>query len=282
MLTRTHLNLLLLVILAILVSLTLFEPGVEKEPVKTTISQQQKQSVQRIKIQRSNHPTIELAKEGDQWWMTAPKKLMAKSSLVERILALQNDTSHSRYPLSTFDLATIGLDEPRLCLWLDDQKYCFGNREPLHQLRYLQVGDEVHLINDTLSHFLSYRFSDYVSPKLFPNDSFISAINLGHQQLQSVDGIWQLTPDDPDISADERQRLIDAWQQARALTVTPYQDDDLEELITIQLGDQNIKFEILSSEPELVLGRRDLGIQYHFSEGSLAQLTRLENEEQIP
>jgi len=272
---RNLLNLALLLLLAVLVTLALYEPGIEPPPQPSPVSDLTPEQISLITIQRTQQPPITLQKKADGWWLTEPA-LPAREGLVQAILQLAGETSQTHYPLAGLDLAALGLEDPRLCIQLNQQSFCFGSRTPLEQLRYLQHGEQVHLITDTLSHRLTNQPSDYVSLRLLPETSRISAIQLPELFLQQSDQGWQLQPSHEELSGDAPQQLVDAWQQARALTVAPYQPQPAEEQINIVLENgETITFDLLHSEPELVLARPALGIQYHLSEGSLQRLTRL-------
>ena len=271
--SRNKLNLALLLLLALLLTITLWAPEENLEPSVTTINNViDTATISQITIERQGYPSISLYKESEQWWLESPH-LPAKSSLVDQLLKLLESESRTSYPANSLELEKIGLSHPQLCIHYDSQRACFGERTPLDQLRYLQLQAQVYLIYDTLSHQLSGEPQDYVSLRLLPEKRTITAINLPDLHLQKVNGIWQ-RPDD--YSADQIQQLVDYWQTSRALIVAAYQGEEGEDMIEITLdGKENIQFTLISSEPELILARPDLGIQYHLNEGSLAKLTRL-------
>jgi hypothetical protein len=88
---------------------------------------------------------------------------------------------------------------------------------------------------------------------------------------------WQAQPDKPVLSADAIQTLIDAWQNAAALWVKPYAKGTPQGSITVQLTTpaQTLHFDIMARQPELILARPDLGLQYHFSAESAKALLEL-------
>ncbi len=274
---KNRLNISLLAILALLLTIT-FWPGEEPAPAKATTvaGKLDSASINTITVTRRGYPSIVLHKKDQQWWLQQPE-LPAKAPLISELLALLESQSLISYPLNEIEAGPIGLENPFLCIEYNQQHACFGERNPLNQLRYLQFGDRVHMIYDTLSHQLSGKPHDYVSLKLLPTDAQITALALEDDlALNKSDGIWHLTPQPENYSADQIQQLISNWQQTQAVMVAPYQPTDGEATLQVTLEKQGtISFELASSDPELILARPELGIQYHLSEGSLSRLTRL-------
>ncbi|MCF6217480.1 MAG: hypothetical protein L3J62_01045 [Gammaproteobacteria bacterium] len=274
--TKNLLNISLLFTLALLLTITFWPADTPTLGTPTTVAPLlDRESVNTITVTRQGYPSIVLHKKEQQWWLQNPP-LAAKKPLVTELLALLESDSLIQYPLSEINPQQVGLEKPSLCIEYNRQQACFGDRNPLNQLRYLQFGTHVHMIYDTLSHQLSGASHDYVSPRLLPEGAHITALTLDNLTLQHNQGRWQVTPQPEHYSADQVQQLLDHWQHARALLVAPYQTTDSEASMTVAFENQkSIQFELVSSDPELILARPDLGIQYHLNEGSLAQLTRL-------
>ncbi len=273
---RNRLNLGLLGFVVVLLAVVLWPKAPPQPPTPTLIDSS---AIKLISILRQGYEPTLLERDSSGWQL--PQfKLPARQSLIEQILKLPNSESHASYPISEMKLGAIGLENPALCLQLDQHKLCFGNRNPLDQLRYLQIDDQVHMIYDTLSHQLSGEAKDYLSLRLLPEQAKIDQLQLSGLQLQRSENGWQVTPESHHTSADAPQILIDAWKTASALNISHYQSDEPEEWFTLTLQDgETLRFALISSEPELILARPDLGIQYHLSEGSLQQLTRLNESE---
>lgn len=271
--SRNLLNLVLLGILAVLLTVVFWTSEEPPQSSMTTVATAvDLATIKQITIERQGYPPIPLHKKKGQWWLQNPH-LPAKASLVDQILKLLESESRAHYPADSLKPENIGLSPPSLCISFDELRACFGERTPLDQLRYLQLGEQVYLIYDTLSHQLSGEPHDYLSLQLLPEMQAITALSLADLQLQKVNGRWQ-RPDD--YSADQVQQFIEHWQNARALVVAPYQGGQGEDVIKITLdGEAHIEFTQLSSEPELIFARPELGIQYHLNEGSLSRLTRL-------
>lgn len=179
---RILLNLALLLLLVALALVTFYEPGIEPEQAPQKLSAQAPASIAQIRIQHPQAAPIILRREQQQWWLTTPLRMPADESMVNHLLNLVGETSHARYPSAEMNLTAIGLEAPILTIWLDEIEFRFGKRNPLQQHRYVQVGDQVHMITDTLTHRLSSDHLSYLSRRLTPTQE-IHAIQLPEQRI---------------------------------------------------------------------------------------------------
>ncbi len=280
--TRILLNLALLLIIAALVALVMYEPGIETPPAAAKLSALKAEDIAHLKIAIKNESPIILEKAADQWWLQTPVRLRADETTVKSILTLLDETSYADYPAASFDLATVGLSEPQIQLWFNETEIRLGKRNPLQQQRYAQIGDRVHMITDKVSHRLSGDYSRYVSRALLPEGARIQRLELPELRLAQIEGKWEVEPAQPAASADDLQILIDHWRQARAMDVAPYQSAESEGKIRIDLGGETAEFDILETAPEFILGRKDLGVQYYMPDSVMGQLLRLGTREATP
>lgn len=83
---RNLLNLILLGIVAVLVLVVVYEPGVEKktQPPLTSIV---KATINKVTIERTGQPSVTLEKQGDDWVMQTPFQILANKIKVETLLA---------------------------------------------------------------------------------------------------------------------------------------------------------------------------------------------------
>ena len=276
--TRGLLNVLLLAAVLGLVLIALYQPGIKPAlpPVKlTSLSPEQ---VQRIRIERSGKPVIVLTKEQGHWRITAPLTLPADDTRVASLLRLLQDTSQARFPAKPADLAKYKLERPALTVTFGDLPVSFGDTDPINGRRYVRIGDTVHLVTDMYYYQLDADPSAFVSPQLLPDKAQISTLALPDVTLQrDAQGHWSLHPERAHLSADAIQNLLDAWRNTRALWVKPYAQGTPLGSITVHLDAPapDLHFDIMSKQPELVLARPDIGMQYHLSAESGAALLEL-------
>ncbi|QKQ25733.1 hypothetical protein [Candidatus Reidiella endopervernicosa] len=75
------------------------------------------------------------------------------------------------------------------------------------------------------------------------------------------------------MDGDAITALVESWQGAEAIEVTPYRDEPSIATITLTpRGGDTITLKMLATTPELILARAELGIRYHFSAEQAAAL----------
>jgi len=120
---------------------------------------------------------------------------------------------------------------------------------------------------------LSSSPANYVNPAVLGRDPQPRNIVLPDFRVYRDAGNWRLDTDDGKVAAESITRLVDAWRYARATAVRPYQPSlDWNDVIRVELADGDLRFDLARTEYELVLGRPDLGIQYHLTKGTGARL----------
>lgn len=276
---RALVNLALLALVGVLVVLAVYQPGIEpadqKRPAITGLTPAK---VSQIRVERGDKPTMVFARENGAWQMLEPLRVPANSVRLGSLLRLAEAESTASYPAGSLDLAAIGLDKPALGVRLGDQEILFGGTQPLNQQRYVRIGDTVHLIADTLFYELNGPYTDFISLALLPPGADPIEIRLPAFTFSKDQGRWAVVPEQQGISADAVQALVDAWRRAQALSVTLLEDTQTDSEITVRLAGQDtpLRFGVLESDPEFVLARPDLGLQYHLSAASYRELTSLE------
>jgi hypothetical protein len=83
---------------------------------------------------------------------------------------------------------------------------------------------------------------------------------------------WQITPPVEGISQDDLIRWIEHWRHASSVTTQPAPTSSTTDVV-IELRDgRKIEIGIKTRTPDLVLHRRDEGLDYHFNAGMAAML----------
>jgi len=270
-------NLLLLIAIAALGLVVHFEPGIEQAPEATTITALTADDIQRVHLNRPVRGDMVLLKADTKgWFIERNPPLPADSFQVNALLRLVQQEAVRSYPVAGLELAQLQLDPPYATAIMNDVAIEFGNLEPLQGLRYIRVADRVHLIPDLYLHLVEAGYTQFVRRRLFDAGAHISAIKLPGLSIRQPAGNWVVEPEQ-EIPADELQRFIDDWQQATALNVQAADAAASGETVEITFSGSPDKLSlvIVSREPELVLARPDLGIQYHMGStaGRLLTLT---------
>lgn len=268
---RNLLNLGLLLLIGLLVLLVIYEPGIEPPQEKPPLLDIDREAVNTIRIERQGQETVALHRdESGNWNLTAPVAIGASDFRISSLLRITEQKSLSSFPADSERLAQYGLDSPQATLTLNDKvKLAFGHNSPLDQRRYVQINDQVHLINDTLYYHLIGNFTTFVRQELLPPGISLTALSLPGLTVRWQEERWQVEPKPASFSADQVTRLIDAWKLASAVQVKPY-DGKEGETITIEPRGEGgpLTFLLTARSPDLVLARPELGIQYHLAESS--------------
>jgi len=281
--TRNLLNLGLLVLIGVLVALAVYEPGIEAPAEAPTLLQLDKTAIKQISIQRDGQQDVELGRdEKGDWWMEKPVHHRADSFRLDSLLRITTIKSLSSFPAEEGMLGAYQLDKPRVTLTLNGHTtIAFGGSTPLDQRRYVMVNGKVHLITDTLYYHLIGSFPTFLRKQLLDEGSSIEALTLPGLSVSWQDDRWQLEPPPEAYSADQVTRLLDQWRLASALEIKPY-DAKPGAPISIKLRGEAapLQLRLTAQEPDLVLARPELGIQYHLDAGSAARLLQLPGKEE--
>jgi hypothetical protein len=256
--SKLLLNLILLAAVAALAAVAFFEPG--KEEAKTVyLTDIEPDTLSHFEL--SNGEKILFEQKDGHWRLTAPFAAPANDIRIRQLLKLTKTESRARYPLKPEDLTKFGLDKPNAVLNIGQTKLIFGGFEPIDMLRYVQIGDTLHLVADDFSQHLSAKATDYVDKKLLPEDAQLNAISLpGLSAKRGDKGQWLLEPPG-DIAA--MTELANAWQAARAIEVQRHEQPAKGETIRITLGQgQPVEFVLLQREPDVLLVRPDWKLEY--------------------
>ena len=266
MAARLWLNLALLLLVAVLVVLVIYEPGKQPAPTPVSLTPLKAATISHIHIKRVTGKDIELVKQPNgEWWMYNPYHLPANEFRVQALLRLAETESLSRHALNQLQPATYGLDQPRAIVTFDrNTQVSFGDTEPLQQRRYVQIGDQLHTIADTFYYQAAANPTIYLNHALLPPTANIIKLALPDLQLTLQQGQWQRTPLHPEYSADASVELINNWRIAQALELRTTEVKDAKADIEIFLADQPepLRFKLLQTEDETSLIRLGLGLQY--------------------
>lgn len=273
---RLWLNLGLALVLATLAAVAWFKPGKTPPPAPLKLTSLDVQTVKRIDFHPPRGPEFALLREGKDWFIEQPH-LRAQPFRVETILELPAATSAAQLTLTDNADNAFGVDPPQARIRFDGTQIDFGLTNPVGFRRYVRVGDAVHLIDDRYFHHAASTWTDWVDRRLLPEGVTLTALNLPDMTLRRKDATWQVSPEQPQASADALTALVEEWQRAYAMNVetaaavpTDVRPLRLEwhggalDLVLVQDGD------------EWLLYRRDAPLRYRFSANQGKRLLEIE------
>ncbi len=279
---NTLINLALLLVVAALVLVATYEPGIDKPAETPSLLKLDRETVNHIKIQRNGQKTVELKRNAKgKWQLLQPVEIAASDFRIDSLLRITDTKSLGTFAADKEKLTDYQLDRPDVTLTLNDTtQILFGTSTPLDQRRYVLLDNRVHLISDALYYHLIGDWPTFVRKKPLPDGASIESLQTPELILQWQDKRWQLDPKPETYSADQVTRLLDNWKLASAIQVKTY-DGQQGDPVSLQLKgqDQPLTFLVTARKPDLVLARPDLGIEYHFPAESAAQMLTLPPQE---
>ncbi len=264
MTSRWIINLLLLLAIGALSLIAYYEPGIEKEAGPVAITPLGADDITRVHVERQLRASLDLSRQEQGWQVDGQPPLPADDYQVRSLIRLAEQNATRSYAVDDLDLARLQLAPAASSVTLNDTRIEFGTVEPLQGLRYVKVGDRIHLIPDLYQHLLDADYTQFVRRRLFAEGQRIQAIDLPGLSLDKKKGRWTVAGQE-NVAADRLQQFVERWQEAAALTVRKAEHDAQGDKVTIRLTQpqQTAEFIITSRDPELVLARPELGIQYH-------------------
>jgi hypothetical protein len=250
--SRNLLNLSMVIVLAGLLALAIYEPGKKEKPVAKAITELELGAIKQVRIESAGHVAIVLEKQAEQWHMHEPFVMPANEGRIQQLLKVTQAKSLASYPMDRVDSKQLQLESPSLSVTLNDVLLRFGATTALDGSRYVQIENTVHLITDRYSHLARTAASDFVSPVLLADSTEINKIDLISSSVSSQD--------------ERAQALLEEWRHAHAMRVSALDKaaQPSESVVVNVDADKHLRFEVVRAEDEIILQRPDINLQYHF------------------
>ncbi len=234
-----------------------------------------------ISVEYPTQAATTFVKVDGLWRMTAPYKARADQLSVQRILAIIAAKSMEKYSAS--DLTKYGLDNPQLKLKLSkatgDEVFIFGTFNPVSEDQYVAYKDAVYLLPVSYAEAATTQPIELVdkNPLAMNEAKQIAGFNFSRlEQWEAMrmnvdvsDGSWKTNVPKAKITQNELNEWLDfSWKQAQAKQVELYTPNYKTSYpsFEVKLKDgKKVHFDKIQEAPDLLLGRPDEGILYHFS-----------------
>lgn len=260
-----RLNLLLLAVVLALAAVVAYRPSRDAAP--TALSAVKPAAVANVALMRPGRPAVELRQRDGRWWIEAPFKARADEFQVLRLLSVLEAKPLSELPAA--DLQRYELDLPQAVLDIDGVSYAFGAINPVTREQYLRVRERVYAVELRHGAALPQRPHSLIRRVLLDEDERPQAVILPQTAVRKVEGRWQREPAARDPGGDDLQIYVDRWRQASAAGAEPHDGRAAIADIRLELeGGRSVVFGILQRSPQLVLWRRDNGMQYTLLEAA--------------
>ncbi|WP_145930792.1 DUF4340 domain-containing protein [Acidihalobacter prosperus] len=226
--------------------------------------------IRHITLTRGDRPKLEFALEAGVWRIVAPLQARANRMLMQSLLALPETRSQRHYAAKGLDLAQYGLSPPRVTIdYGDTHTLALGTLNALNRLRYVLAGQQLYLIQDALADLPESAARRWISLDLLPPHARIRDLALPGLSIRALSpSSWTVTPHPPKLRSDQVTQLLRNWTLASAyrITATPKAPAGGKpaQPVAITLDNGTLyRFEVISTQPELVLRRDKLGVDYH-------------------
>jgi len=260
--SRLFTNLFLL-LLAVGLGTFLFVDEIDQNGIKK-LSNLSAESIDQITIHHNQREII-LKKPAQQWRMTKPVAIAANQFRIKTLLNLLSTNSHAQYEADTLELDKYGLKQADTYIIFDNTKIDFGIINPLNNLRYVMLNNQLHLTDDHYYPLVSSQIGALIARELLPTDTKINKLALPeHTLTRDENDLWKSTEE---ISSDAITEAIYQWTHKQAFAVHDYMErESLGEIqVYIENSEAPITFNITDVDPWLIIARPEVKLEYHFN-----------------
>ena len=279
---RWILNLVMLAVVAGLVAFLYLRPKVNNDALSQhEVSTLKLADFTAVKAEFSAKVPTSFEKVDGLWRMISPYKTRADQISVERILAIIAAKSTEKFPAT--DLAKFGLDKPQLKLKLTkatgDEVFSFGTFNSVTEEQYVGYKDAVYLLSGSYAEAATAQPIELIEKTPLTKNEAKQIAGFDFSKLEQwqanalnvdvADGKWKTNEPKAKITQNEMNEWLDfSWKQAQAKQVELYTPDHkiTYPSFDVKLKDgKKVHFDKIQEAPDLLLGRPDEGVMYHFS-----------------
>ncbi len=273
---RWLINYFLFILIIIFTWIGINYPVEESRDAIDRLTNLQPTTIDQIKIETAD-VIIQLKKTDGSWRISSPIDWFANNIAAERLATMATLEIQSKLPRSEIDLSTLGLTFPRAIVTLNKQPIIFGDTNRIGNRRYMLVEPDVSLVNDIHFPFISQGLNGLVDNRLLPASLSLQSLKIKDLVISKEQGQW--ISSNPQHKTTDSERLVNEWQTSAASNVKVY-DTNLTPLHKITAAtddDSTYEFFVLSIQPEIIIARPDLKLQYHFPEHQYYELLSLDS-----
>ncbi len=209
------------------------------------------------------------------WHIVKPYKARADQMSVQRILSIVAAVSQEKFPAE--DLERFGLDQPKVKLKMDNEEFIFGTYNPVSGEQYVAYQDAVYLVESAYSESAGVQVTEMIDKSPLKPTEKVAGFNFARlEQWEDIrlnvdleNGKWKASTDKAKPVADEMNEWLETtWIRSAATSVEPYTPNRNATYPSFEVkleGGGKVHFDKLQESPELLLGRPDEGMIYHFA-----------------
>jgi hypothetical protein len=272
---RWLVNLVLLLLVAGIVSFLYLRPAPENKAQKSyELSTLKLSDFSKLSVEFPAKAPVVFEKIDGYWRIVQPYKARADQMSIQRILSIVAATTTEKFPAT--DLVRFGLDHPVLKLKMDNEEFLFGTFNPVSGEQYVAYKDSVYLLATTYSEAASIQVVELIDKNPLKPTEKVAGFDFGHLEqwedirlnVDLVDGKWKVSTANAKPHQNDMNEWLDTtWIHASATSVEPYTPDRKTTYPSFEVKLQDgskVHFDKIQESPELLLGRPDEGMTYHF------------------
>lgn len=273
--SRWLMNLAMLVLIVGIVAFLYLRPkAVDNDTPTYEVSTLKMADFDHVTVEFPTKAPVAFEKVGGYWYLVKPYKARAEQRMVQGILSIIAATTTHKFPAD--DLARFGLDTPKLKVKLNDQEFLFGTYNTLTSEQYVAYKGAVYLLPVTYSEAASTQVVEMLEKNPLAPGEKIAGFDLSHLEqwedirliVDLVDGKWKASAANAKPQQNEMNEWFEtSWKHPAVLSVEPYTPDRKTTYpsLEVKLADgRKVHLDKLQESPELLLGRPDEGMLYHF------------------
>lgn len=273
--SRWLLNLVLLVlIIGIVVFLYLNPKKQEGDTPTFEVSTMKMSEFDHIVIEFPTKAPVTFEKIDGFWFLDKPYKARAEQRAVQGVLSIIAGTTIHKFPAD--DLARFGLDTPKLKVKLNNEEFLFGTYNTLTSEQYVAYKGAIYLLPVSYSEAASTQVVEFLEKNPLGPKEKIAGFDLSRlEQWEDVrlvvdlaDGKWKVSVANAKPEQNEMNEWFEtSWKHPAVTAVEPYTPDRKTTYpsLEVKLADgKKVHFDKIQESPELLLGRPDEGLLYHF------------------
>ena len=228
-------------------------------------------SVKRIVITPRDQPPIVIERTDDDWHMTAPMKAGVDEFRVRQLLGVLAARPTAR--IASPNLTELDLDRPILTLQFGSETLRFGGLNALTSEQSVATASGVYAAEARIGSGIPVQAQAYLRKTLLASSEKPVGFRLSSFSVKKADGRWTVDPVQSSAGADDVTAWVDAWRTASALRVDKGVEAPAAARVEISMESGNtVTLDIVRREPDLVLRRRDDGLEYRLFAGLARRL----------
>ena len=220
-----------------------------------------------LRVQRKDATQAVLEKRGNDWHLTEPVKAPADGFQVLRLLAVLDARGATEYPVS--DAARFDLDPPHTELIINDQRFGFGAINTVTREQYLLANQRIFPVETRFAAAIPGNAHALIRRSVFAQGDVPVRFDFGAFTVALDEKKWTTTPKNnnaSDMSQADYHRRVAQWREGSALRSGLAGTQPATRAVTVTLKDgAKVALGIVQTEPELIVRRADLGLQFVFT-----------------